>query len=371
MAFSPFVLPALLTEQTCRLATTYARTLCETGAMRPDNLVPGAPALHGDPLMDAILQEVLPAVQSAIGEPLLPTYSYFRVYGANDTLPPHTDRNECEVSVSICVYTSGPEWPLIIDDGLGTVQKLAGEPGTGAVYAGPDHSHWRTPFEGQEHIQLFVHFVRADGAHAHLARDGRERLGVSLRSHLVGQGLSDHIMVVDDALAQPVIDALLAEFASSSLWNQGSVGSDDRIDPTIRDCAVIELSKPATLHDSPVRQQLDHAIFQTVGALGQAYRSRFPRVRLQSDTGYNLMRYDQGGFYKEHVDHFEEAPRTLSLTLFLNDDFEGGSLSFFDGGFAVRPKPGRAVLFPANFLYPHQVTRVAQGTRYVMVTWFL
>lgn len=371
MAFSPFVLTDLLTPQTCRLATAYARTLYDTGAMHPDKLVPGAPALYGDPLMDAILLDVQPTVEKAVGEPLLSTYSYFRIYGHGDVLPAHTDRPECEVSVSICLSTSGPSWPLSVDDGSGDVQHMAGPTGTGTVYAGPDHTHWRSAFTGTEHIQLFVHFVRAQGTHAALAQDGRKRLGVSHRRQLAGQGLSDHIMVVDNAISQETIDAVLSEFADTTLWTQGAVGSDERVDNSIRDCAVIELSKPATLHDSPVRQQLDHAIFQTVGSLGRAYQQRFPRVRLRSDTGYNLMRYEQGGFYQEHVDHFEEAPRTLSLTLFLNDNFEGGSLSFFDGGFAVRAKPGRAVLFPANFLYPHQVTRIAQGTRYVVVTWFL
>jgi predicted 2-oxoglutarate/Fe(II)-dependent dioxygenase YbiX len=371
MAFSPFILPGLLTPQTCRLATAYARTLHETGAMRPDKLVPGAPALYGDPLMDAILQEVLPAVQEAIGEPLLPTYSYFRVYGIQDTLPAHTDRLECEVSVSICVSTTGPTWPLIVKDSAGAVQELTAELGAGAVYAGPEHTHWRLPFEGSENIQLFVHFVRAHGDDAHLAQDGRNRLGVTHRTQLAGLGLSDHIMVVDEALSQDVIRAIFAEFTESTAWTLGSVGSGDRIDPTIRDCAVIELSKPDTLANSPARQMLDNAIFETVGALGRAYRDRFPRIRLRSDTGYNLMRYEPGGFYKEHVDHFEEAPRTLSMSIFLNDDFGGGNLTFFDGGFSVRPKPGRAVLFPANFLYPHQVTRVAGGRRYVIVTWFL
>jgi predicted 2-oxoglutarate/Fe(II)-dependent dioxygenase YbiX len=320
--------------------------------------------------MDAILEDIRPVVQRAVGRELLPTYSYFRVYNAGDALPPHTDRPECEVSVTLCLATSGPDWPLWVDSGSEEPEPFHSPPGSGVVYSGPTHTHWRDPFPGTEHIQLFVHYVYADGPSAHLAQDGRDDLGVSRRRTLSAQGLSDHIVVVDEAISPDLIRRILEEYQHSDEWQTGAVGSDGRVDNAVRDCSLVEMSHPETLKNSALRKELDAAIFRTVGALGRAYKQRFPRVQLKSDTGYNLLRYPPGGFYQEHVDHFEEAPRTLSMSLFLNDDFTGGGLSFFDGAFTVQPRVGRAVLFPANFLYPHQVIRVVGGTRYVVVTWF-
>ncbi len=61
----------------------------------------------------------------------------------------------------------------------------------------------------------------------------------------------------------------------------------------------------------------------------------------------------------------------LTCTINLNDDYEGGELVLLNGEITVTPKPGNAVMFPANFLYPHEVREVIRGIRYAIVTWTL
>jgi predicted 2-oxoglutarate/Fe(II)-dependent dioxygenase YbiX len=65
------------------------------------------------------------------------------------------------------------------------------------------------------------------------------------------------------------------------------------------------------------------------------------------------------------------VPRSLSCSFALNDDFGGGDWSFFCGDYALRPPKGSAVLFPSNFLFPHEILEVTGGTRYAVVTWML
>jgi hypothetical protein len=88
-----------------------------------------------------------------------------------------------------------------------------------------------------------------------------------------------------------------------------------------------------------------------------------------------ILKYENQGFYKWHVDHFAEIPRTISCILLLNNDYEGGNLCFRnpDGSeeWEVEVKPNRMIIWPSNFLYPHTVKPVTKGRRYSVVAWAL
>ena len=87
------------------------------------------------------------------------------------------------------------------------------------------------------------------------------------------------------------------------------------------------------------------------------------------------LKYEKGGMYVVHSDHCGSVPRTISVVLFLNNDYEGGELNFHDPidnkkiYTTIKPKPGRCVMWPSNFLFPHSVSPVTKGTRYTIVSW--
>jgi len=89
------------------------------------------------------------------------------------------------------------------------------------------------------------------------------------------------------------------------------------------------------------------------------------------DTGYQHLLYlgSEKGEYKTHVDHFDLQPRILSCSIILNDDYEGGDFSFFEGQYVVKKQAGSAIVFPSNFCYPHAVTPVSKGDRHAIITW--
>ena len=37
----------------------------------------------------------------------------------------------------------------------------------------------------------------------------------------------------------------------------------------------------------------------------------------------------------------------------------------------IKPEPGKIVLWPSNFLFPHQATSVTKGIRYTLVSWMI
>jgi predicted 2-oxoglutarate/Fe(II)-dependent dioxygenase YbiX len=58
----------------------------------------------------------------------------------------------------------------------------------------------------------------------------------------------------------------------------------------------------------------------------------------------------------------------LSVICLLNDDYEGGELVFFEDKI-LTPSQGDVIIFPSNFLFPHEVKPITKGIRYSVVSW--
>jgi hypothetical protein len=55
------------------------------------------------------------------------------------------------------------------------------------------------------------------------------------------------------------------------------------------------------------------------------------------------------------------APFKLSLSLYLNDDFEGGVLEFLHKPYKIKPKAGMLVGVPVTKEFTHRVTKITSG----------
>lgn len=94
----------------------------------------------------------------------------------------------------------------------------------------------------------------------------------------------------------------------------------------------------------------------------------------------SLLRYEPGQFYKRHIDNIlkssraEEAAlgvpiRDVSVVGYLNEGFEGGETYFDRQDLRVKPQTGAVLVFPSNYVYPHQSLPVTSGTKYAWTTW--
>lgn len=104
----------------------------------------------------------VPQVSELLGEEVLPTYTYARVYKDNSELLRHRDRPACEISLTLNLLKDA-DWPIYFQrpDKFETSVEL--EPGDAVMYLGCQADHWREKFKGQECIQLFLHYVRSYG----------------------------------------------------------------------------------------------------------------------------------------------------------------------------------------------------------------
>jgi hypothetical protein len=95
-------------------------------------------------------------------------------------------------------------------------------------------------------------------------------------------------------------------------------------------------------------------------------------------AGYSaikFLRYFPDQTMYNHCDHIQslfdgekKGIPILSIIGILNDDYEGGELIMFEDK-KIDTKKGDLLIFPSNFLYPHEITPVTKGVRYSYVSW--
>lgn len=184
--------------------------------------------------------------------------------------------------------------------------------------------------------------------------------------------LHSYVVVIENALPLDFCDEVVAEFNDPLEWNSALVGHQGNVDRNIRNADVISLSTGAVLQKNPKkREKFEAALYGACRDALRQYQALFPYCRIVEGMGFELLRYSTGGFYRTHTDSFKKVPRALACSFALNDAFEGGHWSFFEGQKTVNPPKGSIVMFPSNFLYPHEITEIRSGTRYSIVTWMI
>jgi predicted 2-oxoglutarate/Fe(II)-dependent dioxygenase YbiX len=183
------------------------------------------------------------------------------------------------------------------------------------------------------------------------------------------KNINDYIVVLENVITDALCDALLDEYANSNEWQDTHIKSG--VDKNVRSAQTIMMSLEQTIiKNEKTRRKLDKYVFASAGSAIKRYNEKFYHAHIEEDTGYELLRYETGQFYTQHTDSFMGSPRAVSCSFALNDDYEGGEFGFFSREFSIKAPKGAAVMFPSNFMYPHEILPVTKGTRYSIITWF-
>lgn len=171
------VVQHILTDPLLDVVYQYALKRARYSRESEDAQVPSAAAFYADPLMETLLELTLPTVNRLSGADLLPTYSYLRVYPQGTLLNPHTDREACEITLSINLGGAGQQpWPLFLATNQGIQRLLLGR-GDGVMFRGQNCPHWRGELRNEHAAQAFLHFVDANGPAAGWRFDRRPAIG--------------------------------------------------------------------------------------------------------------------------------------------------------------------------------------------------
>ena len=149
--------------------------------------VEGSLARYHHPQYREIHSQIRIKLEKIIGRKLYDTYYYDRFYFPGQDLKKHTDRDACEISVTVHVGTNLQEpWPIWIKTPSGEHRSANLGPGDGMIYKGCERPHWRDPMpteydktwygrrvekEGLYYHQIFFHYVLQDGIRAQCAWD--------------------------------------------------------------------------------------------------------------------------------------------------------------------------------------------------------
>ena len=301
---------------------------------------------HDVPEMKAIAVENIGYLNKFIDGPrLLPTYTYTRIYNKGSELPRHTDRDACEISLSIHLDGDAPS-KFYIRNKNNKIIAIDLEIGDAVLYDGINAEHWRDAYEGEEYIQTFHHYVFSGGKNVDQA-------------FTTFNSLKDYIKVYRGMVPPQVCEYLVGVASQDYSARWEPIG-------------VVDNSKGVRVCDSIVLNAADHidsTIQEYVFEADNRYTGVFKDLKISEDKGYTLLRYLPGGKYEYHTDQHNLYNREITIIINLNDDYEGGDLGHCYDKFNTKLGIGDVCVFPSNFMFPHKIKPITSGTRYSIVTW--
>ena len=131
-------------------------------------------------------------LEKIIGSKLYNTYYYDRFYFTDQELKIHTDRDACEISVTVHISSNLEQpWPIWIktpnsEEKIGEERSVILSPGDGMIYKGCERPHWRNKMPekfrktwyGRKikdndvyYHQVFFHYVLANGSRVEFTND--------------------------------------------------------------------------------------------------------------------------------------------------------------------------------------------------------
>jgi hypothetical protein len=131
--------------------------------MQCDSQAPNSLAKYNYLPFVKVLVKKINKVSTLLEEDVLPTYTYTRIYRHGEILNRHRDRSACEISITLNLKKDN-EWPIWFQKPNGEEISLELNQGDAVMYLGEIADHWRNAYQGQEHVQLFLHYVRAEGS---------------------------------------------------------------------------------------------------------------------------------------------------------------------------------------------------------------
>jgi len=115
---------------------------------------------------------------------------------------------------------------------------------------------------------------------------------------------------------------------------------------------------------------LAEKLFTPLDVFMNKYKEIYPFLTIRSrDDIMRVLKYENSGFLPAHTDQ-GVSTRTLSVLVYLNDNYEGGNITFPNSKVSLKPEAGSMIFFPSNFLYVHQIEPITNGIKYSLPNWY-
>jgi hypothetical protein len=156
--------PALLRDPLLASIQRYARQLVDEGWLQFDDGQSARYVAYKEPLLSFLQQCLTPLITQIVGEPVKPSYCYLGAYVPGAKLEIHTDRPQCEYSLSLLLDFQGHQpWPLKARAAKAAdTLVFTQQPGDAVMYRGTRLPHFRDELpDGCRSTSVFLHYVGA------------------------------------------------------------------------------------------------------------------------------------------------------------------------------------------------------------------
>lgn len=123
---------------------------------------------------ETLLVHLQKIIETTTKVSLIPTYSYSRIYYHDAILKKHTDRKSCQYSASLCIKNDIEPWPIWLENKNNEKITIKLYEGDMLVYKGIELPHWKEAYEGNQQMQVFLHYVDKNSDLSEYAFDKRE-----------------------------------------------------------------------------------------------------------------------------------------------------------------------------------------------------
>lgn len=131
---------------------------------------------YNDLVSRVLHYELLPLIEHIVKRELIPTYTYLSCYTRGSDLPPHTDRSDCEYTVSFIMDKPNHNWNIYVDmtkqpvkskgrypnysieENKKNCKKVDCNSGGIMMFNGIDHIHFREKLEADYYHIILLHY---------------------------------------------------------------------------------------------------------------------------------------------------------------------------------------------------------------------
>jgi predicted 2-oxoglutarate/Fe(II)-dependent dioxygenase YbiX len=182
----------------------------------------------------------------------------------------------------------------------------------------------------------------------------------------------DLIIIKENIIPQENIEEIMLLTNNKDISQATTINTDDKENPNTN----LEVRNTLWYH---VTEEMAKKFEQAVAQCFREYVIPKYNCEFKSYEPVQFLGYPVGGHYQEHNDgesfnhttrQWEKImPRDVSFLFYLNDQYGGGELEFYDLGLTIKPKKGMMIAFPSYKEFAHMVHPVTWGHRYSLVSW--
>jgi len=186
--------------------------------------------------------------------------------------------------------------------------------------------------------------------------------------------MKEYILEVKKIIPESFCKKIINYFDNN--YDQASIatlGGKPKADKNVRNCLSRSIFDTKTFGEKICSNAIQSKIFNCVSHYEKKYLVGVSKISQLDLLKYELNEHEAG--FRFHTDFGPTCNnRHLSISVCLNNQYEGGEFVFKfpnENEFTIPQNVGDALIFPSNFMFPHQVNKVTKGTRYALIGWVI